>query len=80
MGLENGFLMVIGMHLTMHLMHPNLLSDNYYMYVCVYVCASTYSCMHVHVYTCMCSCSNVHGRFVWRGGRVKHTLHVSVPC
>ena len=33
MGQQNSYPTVIGIHLTMHLMHPNFLSDNYYVLV-----------------------------------------------
>ena len=48
---QNSYLTATGMHSTMHLMHPNLLSDNYYMslyihtlYMYVYVCAFVSVC------------------------------------
>ena len=35
---QNSYLTVTGVHSTMHLMHPSLLSDNYFVCVCVCVC------------------------------------------
>ena len=42
----------------MHLMHPNLLSDNYYVCVCVCVCVHMRTCvrMCVCVHMCVCTC------------------------
>ena len=42
------YLAIIGVHSTIHLMHPNLLSDKY----CMCLCASVHA--YMHAYTCVC--------------------------
>ena len=45
MGQQNSYLMAIGVHSTMHLMHPNLLSDNYVLCAFVCECMCVYMCI-----------------------------------
>ena len=67
------YLTVIGVHSTMHLMHPNLLLDNYYLCVCVCAC--------VNAYTCICACWSVHVYVgVYQSDQNIVWLRVSIVC